>query len=133
MKGACLCGAVRYTCADPASIMLCHCRDCQKASGSSHMPVAIVPKATFRSEGETRAHAVRGEAGSTIRRAFCTVCGSQIFGFVDELPDVVIIKMGCVTEAPDLPVGAVIWTDTAPGYARFPEGVPTFPRNPPMV
>jgi hypothetical protein len=133
MKGQCLCGAVRYECADPTSILLCHCPDCQKASGSSHMPVAFVPTASFKSSGETRVFAVRGEAGSTVRRAFCTTCGSQIFGFVDELADLVIIKMGTAIDPPHVPVAAAIWTDTAPPYARWPEGVATFPRNPPMA
>jgi hypothetical protein len=133
LKGGCLCGAVSYECADPQSIFLCHCLDCQKASGSSHMPVAFTPRALFSSTGETRAFAVKGEAGSTVRRAFCPTCGSQVFGFVEELPDLVIVKMGTAIDPPDVPVGAVIWTETAPKWARFPEGVPTFPRNPPTI
>src|SRR5437762_12413499 len=36
IKGGCLCGAVRYTAeADPTSATVCHCRDCQKFTGSA--------------------------------------------------------------------------------------------------
>ena len=35
ITGGCLCGAVRYTAeAEAASATVCHCRDCQKFTGS---------------------------------------------------------------------------------------------------
>jgi hypothetical protein len=35
-KGGCLCGAVRYhLTAPPNYVYFCHCRDCQRESGSS--------------------------------------------------------------------------------------------------
>ncbi|CAI6333168.1 unnamed protein product [Periconia digitata] len=35
-KGSCLCGAITYTLTgEPVTTVLCHCRNCQKSSGSS--------------------------------------------------------------------------------------------------
>jgi hypothetical protein len=37
LSGGCACSAIRYECdADPVIMMNCHCRDCQKASGSAY-------------------------------------------------------------------------------------------------
>ena len=34
--GGCVCGEIRYTCsAEPLLVANCHCRDCQRASGSA--------------------------------------------------------------------------------------------------
>jgi hypothetical protein len=64
IKGSCLCGAVRYTAeADPTSATVCHCRDCQKFTGSVFAALVRVPKEgvtiegtlkTFRSLGGSR-------------------------------------------------------------------------------
>jgi hypothetical protein len=36
LSGACLCGAVSYIAeADPFFMGVCHCRDCQRATGSA--------------------------------------------------------------------------------------------------
>jgi hypothetical protein len=45
IKGGCLCGAVRYTAeADPTSATVCHCRDCQKFTGSAFAALVRMPK-----------------------------------------------------------------------------------------
>ena len=40
--GKCLCGAVSYTLkAAPQMTGQCHCKDCQRASGTGHMSLAF--------------------------------------------------------------------------------------------
>jgi hypothetical protein len=44
VTGGCACGAIRYeVTADPIVMFNCHCRDCQKATGSGYTPVFYVP------------------------------------------------------------------------------------------
>ncbi len=44
--GGCACGAIRYECsADPMMSLNCHCRDCQRATGSAYNTVVGVPAA----------------------------------------------------------------------------------------
>ena len=55
IKGGCLCGAVRYTAeADPTSATVCHCRDCQKFTGSVFAALVRVPKEALTIEGTSR-------------------------------------------------------------------------------
>ena len=45
LSGGCLCGSVRYECStQPVIEGNCHCRDCQKSSGSAFAPTFFVPE-----------------------------------------------------------------------------------------
>lgn len=131
MRGQCLCGAVTYECEAPANVMLCHCKDCQRATGSAYAPIAMVPEATFKMTGEMKAFAVKGSGGMTVNRHFCPTCGGQVFSKIDEVPGTIILKVGTADDLPDVPVSAVFWRDRAPSFCNIPEGAVAFPGNPP--
>jgi hypothetical protein len=47
--GGCACGATRYECgAEPIISINCHCRDCQRASGSPFASVPLGPQAAIK-------------------------------------------------------------------------------------
>jgi hypothetical protein len=76
-KGGCLCGAVRYEArVSTSENWYCHCRMCQKSSGSAVSTSAIIPKAQL--------HMIRGEpkfyqSSKFVERGFCADCGSPLF------------------------------------------------------
>jgi hypothetical protein len=72
VAGGCACGAIRYeTDATPVVMLNCHCRDCQRASGSGYAAHLVVPKAT-----------VRYRANGAITRRLVMVAGQSSAGFV---------------------------------------------------
>jgi hypothetical protein len=76
-KGGCLCGAVRYEASVSASEnWYCHCRMCQKASGSVVSTSAIVPKSRLRI---TRGDPKYYRSSRSVERGFCSNCGSPMF------------------------------------------------------
>jgi len=79
-SGGCACGAIRYECsADPLITLNCHCRDCQRASGSAYAALLNVPLAAFiLTRGTLKYHRVTGESGNTLDRGFCPECGSPV-------------------------------------------------------
>jgi len=55
LAGGCLCGRVRYEARGEALFgVVCHCRDCQRASGAGHVPVIGFRKSNFSITGQTR-------------------------------------------------------------------------------
>ena len=49
-SGGCACGAIRYSCAaEPLYMGNCHCRDCQRATGSAYFAAVIVKQSDFLS------------------------------------------------------------------------------------
>ncbi|KAA1003761.1 GFA family protein [Paraburkholderia panacisoli] len=98
-KGRCLCGAVQYQ-ADGASLaqLICHCRDCQRASGSAGLPVVVVSASAFSFKGETRTYTKTGGSGMPTTRNFCAHCGSLLFGTPAHASEIVTIYAGTLDE-----------------------------------
>lgn len=97
--GSCLCGAIRFTIADPlAPIQLCHCGQCRKAQGAAFAANVPVAADAFRfTAGEEALRTYESSPGKV--RAFCGRCASPIFSRRDTAPEVLRIRAG-VLDAP---------------------------------
>ena len=99
LSGGCACGAIKYeTDANPVVMLNCHCRDCQRASGSAYAAVMVVPKAAVRLSGEPRYHKVIGDSGKAIERGFCPTCGSPVTAKLEREPNVLGLQAGSLDE-----------------------------------
>ena len=95
ITGGCLCGAVRYTAeAEAASATVCHCRDCQKFTGSVFAALIMVPKAALTLTGPVKTFTGVGGSGKPILRHFCPECGSSIAEEPGTRPGMVILTVG---------------------------------------
>ena len=79
-SGGCACGAIRYQCtAEPFYMGNCHCRDCQRATGSAYFPAVVVSVDEFTLlQGEPTWYESKADRGHTMARAFCNKCGSPV-------------------------------------------------------
>ena len=69
IKGSCRCGKVNYTsAADPIFVGVCHCRSCQKSTGSAYGTVVAVPAASIIISGATKQFDDVGDSGSPTHR-----------------------------------------------------------------
>lgn len=75
--GGCLCGALRYEATvSESENWYCHCRMCQKATGSVVSTSAIIKKDQLRMlKGIPKFY----QSSATIERGFCANCGSPMF------------------------------------------------------
>ena len=75
--GGCLCGAVRYeTSGEPKFSPLCHCRMCQRWTGSAMLAtVAFDRDVVVFTKGEPRVY----WSSDVSERGFCPECGSSLF------------------------------------------------------
>ena len=79
--GQCQCGAVSYTIAAPPLTMgQCHCKDCQRVTGTGHISLARFNRSDVTIEGTTKTFAVKADSGNINTRHFCPDCGSRLFG-----------------------------------------------------
>ena len=131
--GGCLCGAVRYKSeSEPVMTGVCHCRHCQRQTGTSFSILVAVPKGSLQFEGRPlAAFNDIGESGQPVIRKFCPSCGSPIMSDVAATPTLDWIKAGTLDDVSWLKPQVNMWCETAQPWVEMGEGLPQFPRNPP--
>ena len=131
--GGCLCGAIRYSInADPHIVAACHCKDCQKQTGTAYSIVMGVPTDSVSMEsGTPKSFETTGTSGLPVLRKFCGDCGSPILTDVKAIEGLLFIKGGTLDDTSTVEVGAEIWCDSKAGWAILPEALPKIPGNPP--
>jgi hypothetical protein len=133
--GGCACGAIRYQCeAEPLLTLNCHCRDCQRASGTAFAAISRVPAAAFTvSKGAPKFYTVRGDSGNKVSRGFCPECGSPLFSRLSGMPDVVGVRVGSLDDPSRYrPTMDIFVTRAQPWDFMNPE-LPKFPGYPQAV
>lgn len=132
LEGRCLCGAVSYAFeGQPAFVFHCHCRDCQRASGSLFHYGLLVPEAGFAVRGELRAYASKAESGRAITREFCPTCGSGVLNRLEMAPGMVVIRGGTLDDPTAVAPTFELYTRTKPAWLHPDErirGFETFAR-----
>ncbi len=95
--GGCLCGAVRYvTNSEPVRVTFCHCKFCQRATGSAYLVEPIFRRADFAvTDGTPATYAHRSEgSGKLVTINFCATCGTKLFLSFERFPDVIGVYGG---------------------------------------
>ena len=80
-EGGCLCDSFRYRCtATPIWSCNCHCRSCQKLSGSPFVSAFTVSISAFDIlSGETVTIERQADSGNTVTTHHCKLCGTRLF------------------------------------------------------
>ena len=130
--GGCACGAIRYACtAAPLVSLNCHCRDCQRETGSAFAPILAVPKAAFTlTHGSPQYFALTADSGQTTRRAFCAACGSPLFGLPGSVPDLVTIRVSSLDDPSEFRPSQDIYTASAQPWDYMNPDLPKVPKLP---
>jgi len=133
IKGHCLCGQVTYEAeGEPAMQVFCHCKDCQRASGSVGTFNLGVPVPAFSVTGDSLSsfETIGEDRGTPATRRFCSNCGSPIAVTLPEFPDLVFIKAGTLEDTSWLAPQLEIWGCSAQPWMRQAEGVDRLERGP---
>ena len=132
--GECLCGQLR--CEFDRDVVVsahhCHCKDCQKITGSGKATIVMVPTDALKVDGEFNSYTVTGSEGSHITRGFCPNCGSQMLSYAEELPGLRFIKAGILTDSSWVTIDSSFWSETAAPWSPVDTSSDAFERNPPM-
>jgi hypothetical protein len=133
LKGGCRCGGFRYECgSEPLDVRICHCRDCQYASGSAFSVVAYFPVAMVTMHGTSKSYMVKGSAGLSVERHFCPECGTPLYSRLLEMPEVVFIKTGSFDDPNQVSPRGHIWCDSQVKWLRINDELERLPGNPPL-
>jgi hypothetical protein len=120
ITGSCLCGKIRYHAeAEPKFVSICHCRDCQKFTGSAFATVVALPKTALVVTGVVKGFTKRGDTGKPIERFFCPDCGASIMDEAEALPGFVMIEAGTLDDTSWLKPTAEVYCASAQPWVHF--------------
>jgi len=130
-SGGCACGTVRYECTvEPLVSWTCHCRDCQRASGSAFCPLLYVPQAALTSTGASKEYTITAPSGRTVSRRFCTECGSPVFLQAGVWPSIIGVWAGSLDDPSWYRPQAAIWAASAQPWETLNPTIRQFRQGP---
>ena len=123
--GGCLCGQVRWRAtAEPINVRLCHCRNCQRATGGAVFARALFMDAEVARTGET----TRWASSPRLRRLSCARCGAPVFAEPQDGPWIAV-SLTTLDDPTALSPGSHIWVTEKRDWVRIDDGLPQFPQG----
>jgi hypothetical protein len=123
--GSCLCGTVRFEVqGDFDSFYLCHCRHCQKDTGSAHAANLFSQSAKLSWQSGADAVTSFTLPGTRHSKSFCKLCGSALPN--TQLAGVLVVPAGCLdTKVSKVPTAHIFTSRKAAWDQQF-VAVPEF-------
>ncbi len=130
--GACQCGGIRYRLnAEPLFLAICHCRECQRQSGSAFGMSLTVPAHAFELlHGTLKTFTRASDSGRPLDCAFCPDCGVRIWHRPHYTTGVLNIRAGTLDDTAGLQPDAQFWTRSRQPWLRLDAVEPAFDAQP---
>ena len=129
--GSCACGGVRYVATGaPQRISVCHCKDCQRRTGSAFGIACYFPREQVRLlSGTLRTFERTSDAGRRIRLQFCEACGTTVLWHPAVVPDLVGVAAGTLDDTAWLAPKLHVFARSAQAWLRLPEDAEILERS----
>ena len=129
LEGGCACRSIRYrVTAPPLIVHACHCRDCQRVTGSAFV-INIWIERKFVDAGHAVPKSFRLTAGSGKHHDvfFCDTCGTYVWSRYHIAPgDALFVRAGTLDDPTAVRPDVHIFTRSKLPWVDLPKGVPAF-------
>lgn len=133
IAGRCLCGTVGFEIeGNPVFSANCHCRDCQRATGSAYMPVIGFPQSAVTVTGEVTYFERRGDSGKGASEGFCPRCGARLFARADVLDGIILVQAGNLDDPSVFKPQFDMYAASAQVWDCMDPALPKYPQMPPL-
>ena len=128
LEGGCACCAVRYRLENaPMFVHCCHCRDCQRQTGSAFVLNALIETDRLTLlRGTVRRSPMPTDSGRPHGVDRCTACGTAVWSEYGGLASLRFVRVGTLDDPTALPPDVHIYVRSKLPWIALPEGVPTF-------
>jgi hypothetical protein len=125
-QGGCLCGQVRWRAsAEPINVRLCHCRNCQRATGGPFFARAVFLAEAFERQGETS----RWPTSPRVDRLSCVRCGTPVFSEPKDAPARMGVALSTLDDPTALTPQMHIWVSAKLAWTVIDDGLPQHPEG----
>src|SRR5260370_42296101 len=124
VNGAGACGAITSEAeADPENTQVCHCTDCQTATGTTFRVSLPVPGATLKVNGQPKTYIkTTAESGRPRVQAFCGQCGSPLYSTTvgDGVQPFYMLRVGILRQRDQfVPKRQIWWRSAQPWVTKI--------------
>ena len=130
LEGGCACGALRYKLtAEPLIVHACHCRDCQRLTGSAFVTNIWIEKkfVVAGGAGVPKSFKLSGGSGKPNEVFFCDRCGTYLWSKYYASPgDTVLLRVGTLDRPEAIKPDVHIFTRSKLPWLNLPKEVPAF-------
>lgn len=129
INGGCHCGELAFEAVvDENKVILCHCSDCQKLSGTAFRSVVMsVTQGLTFTKGKAKEYVKIAESGNPRAQGFCQDCGSAIYATsVEKSNRVYGIRVGSIEQRNELMPSSQIWCRSSVPWLSEINEIPTF-------
>ena len=114
ITGGCACGKIRYESeGDVEFAFHCHCRKCQRATGSGHSSAFAMSANDVALTGEVRYFEHQSDSGYATHSGFCPTCGSPIVSKTAQIPDRLYFYVATLDQPSNFEPQFVVFEDAA--------------------
>jgi hypothetical protein len=129
LEGGCACGAIRYALgAGPLIVHACHCRDCQRLTGSAFVVNLWIEAKFVDAKGAApKSFRLEGGGGKPHDVFFCDACGTYVWSRYHGAPgDFLFVRAGTLDRPDAVRPDVHIFTRSKLPWLVLPAGVPAF-------
>src|SRR5215467_8944619 len=103
LTGGCACGNVRYKLTEnPLIVHACHCRDCQRITGSAFVINLWIEQKFVEAKGVApKSYKLAGGSGKVHEVFFCETCGTYVWSVYHGAPGKALFIRAGTLDKPD--------------------------------
>ena len=126
--GGCACGAIRYELtATPLVVHACHCRDCQRLSGSAFVVNLWIEPEHVKAQGpEPESFRMKGGSGRAHEVFFCSACGTYLWSRYGISGRALFVRAGTLDDPGTVTPDVHLFTRSKVPWLALPRGVRAF-------
>lgn len=127
-EGGCACGGVRYRMlSTPIFVHCCHCRDCQRQTGSAFVLNALIEADRLEvMSGEVKPSPMPTDSGRPHNIFRCNACGTAVWSEYGGLTTLRFVRVGTLDDPSRVQPDVHIYTRSKLPWVALPAGVPAF-------
>jgi hypothetical protein len=121
---SCSCGQLTArTTADPIRVSICHCRTCQRRTGSVFGAQARFDAGQVEIRGASTRWVRTADSGRRVVFHFCPTCGATVHYGFEDMPGFVGIPVGAFGDPSFPPPSFSVWEAAMHPWVGLPDGV----------
>lgn len=128
LEGKCGCGAVTYRMASrPIVVHCCHCRECQRQTGSAYVLNALIEADRVKVDGPLQQHHLSTPSGKGQVISRCRDCGVAVFSsYLIRQDKLRFIRVGTLLDPSACPPDVQIFTSSKQPWVPLNPDIPVF-------